>query len=115
MSSNLFKECIDLLSKNPNQSVITVGENKHKLGTINNKAYRPTSYSFGQRSQDLEPLFYENGLLYITKANAILKDKIITENAFPFVVNHIFATVDIDTQHDFDYATFIVNRHLEKQ
>jgi N-acylneuraminate cytidylyltransferase len=44
-------------------------------------------------------------LLYITKAALILENRIISEKAFPYLVNHIFAQVDIDTQ-DFDYAAF---------
>ena len=31
----------------------------------------------------------------------------MTEDAFPFIVNHVFAKVDIDTQEDFDYAEFL--------
>jgi N-acylneuraminate cytidylyltransferase len=62
------------------------------------------NYEIGQRSQDL--LYFENGLLYITKAALILENRIISEKAFPYLVNHIFAQVDIDTQEDFDYAAF---------
>jgi len=113
--TNLLQDCFQKFTTSACDSLFTVSQNHQKLGKITADKFIPFNYEIGQRSQDLEPLFYENGLLYITKANAILKDKIITENAFPFVVNHIFATVDIDTQHDFDYATFIVNRHLEKQ
>ena len=60
------------------------------------------------RSQDLEALFFENGLLYITKASEIFKDKIVTETVFPFQVNHVFATVDIDTKDDLEYAEFLL-------
>ena len=41
----------------------------------------PYNYEVGQRSQDLEPLYYENGLLYITKAPVILNNEIITKDA----------------------------------
>ena len=62
------------------------------LGDVNqikNNKFEPFNYEFGQRSQDLDPLFYENGLLYITKANLIFEDIIISKNAFPFQINHI--------------------------
>ena len=65
------------------------------------------NYTIGQRSQDLEPLFFENGLLYISKSSLILRNIIISENAFPFEVNHIFANVDIDIQEDLDYAEYL--------
>jgi N-acylneuraminate cytidylyltransferase len=70
----------------------------------------PFNYKIGQRSQDLEPLFYENGLLYITKAKLIYEDIVISENGFPFEVNPIFGKVDIDTQDDFDYAEYLLNK-----
>jgi N-acylneuraminate cytidylyltransferase len=70
----------------------------------------PFNYAIGQRSQDLEPLYFENGLLYISKVSLILDNIIISENAFPLEVNHIFATVDIDTQDDLDYAEYLYQK-----
>lgn len=105
---NLLKECFTKFQECDSDSLFTVSQNHHKLGKINNDTFVPFNYEIGQRSQDLEPLFFENGLLYITKTNAILDDKIITENAFPYVVNHIFANVDIDTKADFDYAEYLL-------
>ena len=92
-------------------SLFTVSRNRHKLGTISDHKFKPYNYKIGQRSQDLEPLYFENGLLYIAKASLILQKIIISENAFPFEVDHIFANVDIDTQNDFDFATLILEKH----
>ena len=39
-----------------------------------------------------------------------MKDIIISENAFPFEVNHIFAQVDIDTPDDLDYARYLYQK-----
>lgn len=105
---NIVKETYSLFVKNNCDSLFTVSKNHQKFGKIENNIFSPFNYNIGQRSQDLEPLYFENGLLYITKAKAILDGKIITENAFPFVVNHIFANVDIDTQEDFDYAEYLL-------
>jgi len=52
-------------------------------------------------------------LLYITKASLILEDIIISEDAFPFEIDHIFASVDIDTQEDFDYAKYLYHKHIK--
>lgn len=71
----------------------------------------PYNYTLGQRSQDLEPLYYENGLLYITAANTIRQGYIMTENSLPFAVEHPFAKVDIDTQDGFDYAAFLIQHY----
>jgi N-acylneuraminate cytidylyltransferase len=84
----------------------TVTQNHQKFGEIKSGIFIPFNYEIGQRSQDLKPLYFENGLLYITKAALILENRIISEKAFPYLVNHIFAKVDIDTQEDFDYAAF---------
>lgn len=105
---NLLKECFTKFNDLKVDSLFTVSQNHQKFGKIENNKFQPFNYKIGQRSQDLEPLYFENGLLYITKANTILDDKIISENAFPYIVNHIFASVDIDTQQDFDYAEYLL-------
>lgn len=107
---NLLKEAFAIFQKENHDSLFTVSRNHHKLGRIIENKFQPYNYSLGQRSQDLEPLFFENGLLYITKASLILDGIIISEKAFPFELNHIFATVDIDTQDDLDYAEYLYQR-----
>lgn len=107
---NLFQEAWQVFTKNQVASLFTVSQSHQKLGKIKEAVFIPFNYKPGQRSQDLEPLYYENGLLYIASAQAILNNEIITKDAFPFVVDHPFARVDIDTQDDFDYAVFLLGR-----
>jgi CMP-N-acetylneuraminic acid synthetase len=107
---NLLKEAFEKYQKEKYDSLFTVSRNHQKFGKIIDNKFYPFNYSIGQRSQDLEPLFFENGLLYITKASLILENSIISENAFPFDVNHIFANVDIDTPEDLDYAEFLYQK-----
>ncbi|MDR6846423.1 acylneuraminate cytidylyltransferase family protein [Flavobacterium granuli] len=107
---NLLKEAFETYQKGNFDSLFTVTRNHQKFGKIIDNKFQPFNYCFGQRSQDLEPLFFENGLLYITKASLILEDKIISENAFPFQVNHIFANVDIDTPEDLEYAEYLFQK-----
>lgn len=109
-TENLLKECFLKFQKLNCNSLFTVSQNHHKLGKIIDHKFQPYNYTIGQRSQDIEPLFFENGLLYITKSKSILENKIITEDAFPYLVNHIFANVDIDTQDDFDYAEYLIKK-----
>jgi N-acylneuraminate cytidylyltransferase len=109
---NLLSEAFKLYLENDLDSLFTVSRNYQKLGKIVNQKFEPYNYCIGQRSQDLEPLYFENGLLYISKAKNILNNKIITENAYPFEVNHIFANVDIDTQDDFEFAEYIYNKFI---
>lgn len=104
----LLQEAFAVFQKGDYDSLFTVTRNHQKLGKITRNKFIPFNYEIGQRSQDLEPLFFENGLLYISKASLILEDKIISENAYPLEVNHPFANVDIDTQEDFDYAEYVL-------
>lgn len=106
----MMQEAYALFQEKSMESLFTVSRSHHKLGKIIDAAFVPFNYTVGQRSQDLEPLYYENGLLYIVKASVILKNEIITTNAFPFEVNHPFTGVDIDTQDDFDYAEYLFNK-----
>jgi CMP-N-acetylneuraminic acid synthetase len=108
--ANLLKEAFEVYQKGNYDSLFTVSQNHHKLGKIINGKFLPFNYEIGQRSQDLDPLYFENGLLYISKAKIILENKVISENAFPYEVNSIFANVDIDTQEDFNYAEYLINR-----
>jgi len=106
----LLSECYLKYKETHSDSLFTVSQNHRKLGKIGDAKFNPINYKIGQRSQDLEPLFFENGLLYITKTKLILDTIIISENAFPFLVNHIFANVDIDTQEDLEYAKYLYNK-----
>ncbi|HSD07363.1 acylneuraminate cytidylyltransferase family protein [Flavobacterium sp.] len=107
---NLLADAFKIYKEGNHDSLFAVTRNHQKFGKIANQKFIPFNYEIGQRSQDLEPLFYENGLLYITKAKLIFEDIIISENAFPFEVNHIFANVDIDTPEDFDYAEYLYQK-----
>lgn len=110
---NLLKESFEIYQKENYNSLFTVTRNHQKFGKITDNRFKPFNYSIGQRSQDLDALFFENGLLYLTKASLILEDIIISENAFPLEVNHIFANVDIDTKEDLDYAEYLYQKLLK--
>jgi CMP-N-acetylneuraminic acid synthetase len=107
--ANLLSTCIkELQSRTDCDSCFTVTRSEHKLGNIKNGKFIPFNYQFGQRSQDMEPLYFENGLLYITHADAIRKSQIITDNHCCVEVNHVFSTIDIDTEQDFLMAESLI-------
>lgn len=103
----LLPEVFEIFQSGNYDSLFTVTLNHNKLGKIEANKFIPINYELGQRSQDLESLYFENGLLYISKAKLIMKDEIISETAYPFEVNSIFANVDIDTQDDLEYAEYL--------
>lgn len=106
---NLLKEAFEIYNNENCDSLFTVTRNHQKFGKIDGQKFIPFNYEIGQRSQDLEPLYFENGLLYISKSSLILQNQILGENAFPFIVDHPFANVDIDTKEDFEYASFLAS------
>ena len=110
---NLLKEAFAKFISSESTSLFTVSRNEDKLGTIVQDRFIPFNYEVGQRSQDLAPLYFENGLLYICQAKQIVKGAIINEDSYPYLVNHIFSKVDIDTQDDFDYAEYLFQKFLK--
>lgn len=98
-------------TKGEYESLVTVTENRQKFGKIINQKFVPYNYEFGQRSQDMEPLYFENGLLYISKYELIKKGKILGEKNLPFIVNHVFSSIDIDEEEDFELANYYYNKY----
>ncbi|MBF6609389.1 MAG: acylneuraminate cytidylyltransferase family protein [Flavobacterium sp.] len=111
--ANLLAEAFEQYQNRNAPSLFTVTRSERKLGKIENNRFCPTNYTFGQRSQDLEPQFYENGLLYISRRSLILNNEIIRADAFPFEIDPDFPIVDIDSMTDYKYAQYLYN--LKKQ
>lgn len=110
---NLLKRAYEVYKSGNQQSLFTVTRSLKKFGKISNGLFVPENYSFGQRSQDMEHLFYENGLLYISSSSIIRKDKLIDEKAIPFEISHVFGEIDIDTTEDLLYAEFLYRKFYE--
>ncbi len=107
---NLISEAYSVFLEKGVESLMTVTRNHQKFGRVINNAFIPFNYKIGERSQDLEPLYFENGLLYIISSNLILQSKIMGTKPFPMIVDHLFASVDIDTQDDFDFAKYVFQK-----
>ena len=103
----LFKEALKLLEEKRCDSLLTVSLNEYKLGKIKHSFFKPYTYEFGQRSQDLEPLYYENGLLYLCSYELAKNGKLISENPTAMIIEHPFASVDIDTELDWKCVVLI--------
>lgn len=110
----LLDRAIRIIEKGKNDSLFTVNRSEKKLGKIIDNKFVPWNYHFGQRSQDLDPLFYENGLLYITSKELLLQGMIEGPTAYPLVVDHPFGEVDIDTVEDFHYAEYMLKRYRDE-
>lgn len=73
----------------------------------------PVNYEFGQRSQDMELLYYENGLLYLISLESALLGEIQTPTSYPYIIDHPYAEVDIDTLQDFKLAEMYYKMYEE--
>ena len=109
----LLDETIQKMDVMENDSLCTVSRSDKKLGKIIENKFVPWNYKFGQRSQDLEPLYYENGLLYIIRKELLLQGRILGDTMFPFIVDHPFGQVDIDKKEDIEYAEYIIQHYHE--
>lgn len=110
---DLLQNAINIIEEKNVDSLMTVNRSELKLGKIVNEHFQPWNYHYGQRSQDMEPLYYENGLLYISSKDLLLRGLIRSKNMYPMVVDHIFGEVDIDTCEDMEYAEFIAKRYAK--
>ncbi len=106
--AGLIEEAISKFALVSRQSLATFTPLNKKFGTIKGSYFHPTNYFPGQRMQDLEKEYFENGLLYITRAESIKKKVIITEDVFPLIVEHIFSQLDIDLPEDLVFAEFLL-------
>ncbi|MFI2743779.1 cytidylyltransferase domain-containing protein [Zhouia sp. PK063] len=108
--SSLLHEALELYKSGHYDSLMTVSAVTHKLGRISENKFLPYNYELGQRSQEIPPLYFENGLLYIAQTSLIEQGILLGEHHYPLVVAHPFAQIDIDTEEDFIYATYLLNQ-----
>ncbi|TFV97226.1 acylneuraminate cytidylyltransferase family protein [Algoriphagus kandeliae] len=107
----LVRKALQVFEQSFASSLCTFSPLNKKFGTIKGSHFEPKNYSPGQRMQDIEPLFYENGLLYISSSKLILKEKkIIGDDVYPFVLDHVFANLDIDEPKDLLLAEFLFEK-----
>jgi CMP-N-acetylneuraminic acid synthetase len=85
-------------------SLCTFSPLNKKFGKITDKYFIPENYSPGQRMQDLAPLYYENGCIYIAKSSLVEQGKIIGEDVLPIVFFDVLSTIDIDEYSDLQFA-----------
>lgn len=113
-TKELLHNAFSIFLKESSDSLMTVSRNEQKFGKIIQNKFIPFNYKFGQRSQDLESLYYENGLLYISKSSIVKEGKIIGENNYPYIENHPLAKIDIDNEEDFELAEYYYHKHMIK-
>jgi CMP-N-acetylneuraminic acid synthetase len=91
-------------------SLATYSRLNKKFGRIRANEFIPQNYQPGQRMQDIEPSYFENGLIYITHVNEVLKGHVITPDVFPLVVDHFSSHIDIDEPMDLHLGEALIER-----
>ena len=109
----LIDNCIDVFEKNNRGSLASFSKLNKKYGRIQNDYFNPKNYLPGQRMQDIVPDYFENGLIYITKIENLLKGEVITQDVFPFIYNGIESSVDIDEVDDLIYVEYVYKKKLK--
>ena len=112
---SLLEEALSCFKKSERNSLATFSVSEKKLGKIENDFFKPSNYVPGQRSQDLEKSYFENGLLYITKIDSILDGKVITDDVYPLICYTAESSVDIDYLDDFIFAESILKLKNERK
>ncbi|WPR77801.1 acylneuraminate cytidylyltransferase family protein [Algoriphagus sp. NG3] len=108
----LLQEGIAVYLREKRSSLVTFSQLNKKFGSIENNLFKPRNYLPGQRMQDIEPLFYENGLLYISSVDLVKNGFVVGQDAYPMVIEHVFAQVDIDYPDDLIFAEAILKTHI---
>tara|TARA_A100001015_G_scaffold97476_1_gene108214 strand:- start:8079 stop:8759 length:681 start_codon:yes stop_codon:yes gene_type:complete len=108
-TKSLITEAIKSFEESNSNSLMSVSILHKKFGKIKNKKYHPINYKIGQRHQDLENLYYENGLIYISSKKSLFKNNnYITNDTLPFITDEIGSIVDIDYEDDLKLAELII-------
>ncbi len=108
--AGLIEDAIGSFEKSKRNSLASFTILNRKYGKIKSDFYIPENYQPGQRMQDIEPDYFENGMIYIANKQTILNKEIITTDAFPLIQNNIESTVDIDEPADLLFAEFLLQR-----
>lgn len=96
----LVAAAIDRFCSEPCDGLMTVSRRSLKLGKIIDGGFVP-DYAFGTQSRHLPPVFYENGLLYLTKTEVLLARRTLTgERVLALQTERPFDEVDIDEPVD---------------
>ena len=100
------------LANSNRKSLMSVSLLNKKFGRVIKNKYLPLNYKIGQRHQDLEHLYYENGLIYISSKEALLNEKeYISNDVYPLITDEIGSQIDIDYEIDLQLAELIIKKN----
>jgi N-acylneuraminate cytidylyltransferase len=106
--NNLLSVAINQFESSKRNSLASFTPLNKKFGRITADFYHPSNYTPGQRMQDIDAEYYEDGLIYITNRASILSKDVITSDVFPLISEGIESSIDIDEPEDILFAEFLM-------
>ena len=107
----MMEEALQIIGSEKYDSLFTVSPLLRKLGHLLEGLFIPWNFVFGQRSQDMDTLYFENGLLYISHRDLILNGRIRGDSLYSLIVDHPFGSLDIDTREDFEQVEYYFEKY----
>ena len=100
--------------KNPDNSVMSVCEVRKFIW---NSDCVPINYKLGEkpRTQDMEPLYLENGAFYISSTKPFLQTGVLLNGKIRLLVIPEEESIDIDETEDLERATYYMNTREENK
>lgn len=109
----IVADAVDIYRREKPDSVVAVTKSHHKLGPIENGRFLP-AYRPGVRSQDMVDQYFENGVVYVSRADMVTGTEDLFGSAIaPLVIDPLYALGDIDTLLDFQVAEFLFTKYRE--
>jgi CMP-N-acetylneuraminic acid synthetase len=110
---SVVRAALDTFYAFPADSVVSVTASTEKQGQIAGGYFRP-AYRPGTRSQDMPPTYYENGVVYVSRAPMVRHTgELFGQRIYPLVTERMFALGDIDTELDFEIAEHLFRAHRD--
>ena len=70
-------------------------------------------HELNTRSQDLDPAYVINGSFYLISPSALRREKsFFTKQTLPLIIDSSMESLDIDTEQDWQYAEYHLNKLL---
>jgi len=110
LKANRISEAIKFLKEKNFDSVMSVVEDKGHFWIENNGKYKRLYPKVLKNRQYTEPLFRENGAIYVCKRNLLMERGEIVGGKVGFLKMRREETIDIDEPLDFEIAEFLMRR-----
>mgnify|MGYP001307735565 CR=1 FL=1 len=101
---NLLKEAIEKFQESKRNSLATFSISEKKLGKIEGGLFKPTNYTPGQRSQDLEKIWHDTGTFYFARVREWMSEKFTFNNRSIGLEIKPTEAQDIDDEYDWKLA-----------